>query len=33
MAVAIAAKNSNKPTTLTGAESVNKSFPEFWRYF
>ena len=33
MAVAIAAKNANIPTTLTGAGCVNKSFPEFWKYF
>jgi len=33
MAVAIAAKNAKNPTTVTGAECVNKSFPEFWKYF
>jgi 3-phosphoshikimate 1-carboxyvinyltransferase len=33
MAIAIAGKTSKNSITLTGAECVNKSFPDFWQYF
>jgi 3-phosphoshikimate 1-carboxyvinyltransferase len=33
MAIAIASKICKNPITLTGAECVNKSFPNFWKYF
>ena len=33
MAIAVASKICTNPITLTGAESVNKSFPDFWKYF
>jgi len=32
MALAIASKLCKNPITLTGAECVNKSFPDFWEY-
>ena len=30
MALAIAGINCEEPITISGAEYVNKSFPEFW---
>jgi len=33
MAIAVAAKICKNPIILTGAESVNKSFSDFWKYF
>jgi 3-phosphoshikimate 1-carboxyvinyltransferase len=33
MAIAISAKICKNPITLTGTECINKSFPDFWKYF
>ena len=33
MMTAIAATRCKKPVTLTGAECVNKSYPDFWKEY